>query len=150
HEHFRDLLRRMRLLTFVRDIAGFVLRHRALPPLNLRSWILRRPPYRPQFPPWLTPELEAKHGQRFHGQPEIAAKHPVRPEAQRILADPNWSMLFEVWHPSRTGAAIDFVHPYFDRRVVEFLLAIPPLSRFAINHPLREAMRGRLPAGVRT
>jgi asparagine synthase (glutamine-hydrolysing) len=153
HGHFRGLLQRFRLGTFVRDVASYALRHRALPPLNLRavvrSWAGIKP-WTPPLPPWIRREwLERFDLERRFLTPELHAIHPVRPEAQRLLVDPNWSLLFEAWHRGRTGIDLDVVYPLFDRRVVELLLAYPPMPFFADKQLLRESMRGRLPEEVR-
>jgi asparagine synthase (glutamine-hydrolysing) len=153
HGHFRGLLRRFRLGTFAREVASYVRRHRALPPLNLRSAVKSWAgvqPWTPALPPWVRRDWI----DRYDLARGFAARahdpvHPVRPEAQRLLLDPNWSLLFEAWHRGQTGIDLDFVHPYFDRRVVELLLAYPPMPFFADKQLLREAMRGRLPEEVR-
>ena len=47
------------------------------------------------------------------------------------------------------GARIEYRNPYFDLRLVRFLLRVPPMPWFAEKELLREAMRGRLPESVR-
>ena len=154
HGHFRDLLRRFRFGTFAREVASYALRNRALPPLNLRavvqSWAGVKP-WAPVLPPWIRREwIERFELERAFQTPNIETIHPVRPEGQRLLLDPNWSLLFEAWHRGQTGIEIDFVYPLFDRRVVELLFAYPPMPFFANKQLLREVMRGRLPEEVRT
>jgi asparagine synthase (glutamine-hydrolysing) len=153
HGHFRDLLRGFRLAAFVGDVAAYARRHRALPPLNLRSAVKAWAgiqPWTPALPPWVRREwIDRFDLARPFAAPAIERVHPLRPEAQRILLDPNWSLLFEAWHRGQTGLDLDVVYPYFDRRVVELLLAYPPMPFFARKQLLREAMRGRLPDEVR-
>jgi asparagine synthase (glutamine-hydrolysing) len=109
----------------------------------VRRLLLRVRPPREQVPAWIVRrELEAAE---VEGEPP----HPRRAEAQRRLTDPRWTLMFESWHRSQTGVPIDLVHPYFDRRVVELLMAIPPVPWFTDRQLLRESMRGRLPEEVR-
>ncbi len=155
HGYFRGLLGHFRIGTFAREVASHVLKNRALPPLNLRavvkSWV-GVAGWRATFPPWIRREVVERFDlvRRFEAEQQVDAVHPQRPEAQRLLLNPNWSLLFELWDPGQTGMAVELVYPLFDRRVVELLLAYPPMPWFANKHLMREAMRGRLPETVRT
>jgi asparagine synthase (glutamine-hydrolysing) len=44
---------------------------------------------------------------------------------------------------------VEIRHPFFDLRLVEFLLSVPPLPWLVDKELLREAMRDRLPDSVR-
>ena len=44
---------------------------------------------------------------------------------------------------------MEFRYPYFDIRLVQYLLRVPVLPWFSNKALLREAMRGRLPESVR-
>ena len=57
----------------------------------------------------------------------------------------------EIFHASRCG--IELRHPYRDRRLIEFMLAIPAhqlYSQGLYKHILRNAMKGILPERIRT
>jgi asparagine synthase (glutamine-hydrolysing) len=154
HGYFRGLIRRGRLLRFAGDVTSFLLRNGRMPPLNLRAvvrgWFGAKP-WRPSFPPWIREGAVRRFAlrERFEAEPPATDLHPHRPEAHRALMMPAWQRLFETWEPSETGIPIRIVYPYFDRRLVELLFALPPMPWFADKHLLRESMRGRMPEEVR-
>jgi asparagine synthase (glutamine-hydrolysing) len=90
--------------------------------------------------------LEEEHAQRFAS--------PAREHEARLLDPPEVS-----WHPAPWP--VEIWRPYADRRLQEFMLAIPPEQKFA-PHPesdefyagskwlVRRAMRGILPESIRT
>lgn len=51
--------------------------------------------------------------------------------------------------PGATGIPIEVSHPFFDLRVVQFLIALPALPWCSDKEILRTAARGVLPAAVR-
>ncbi|MBD0390582.1 MAG: hypothetical protein ICV54_29815 [Nostoc sp. C3-bin3] len=63
---------------------------------------------------------------------------------------PFWSNLFEQFDPSYTGVAVKHYYPFFDLRLVNFLVSIPPVPWLVNKNILREAMKGRLPEAIRT
>jgi len=75
--------------------------------------------------------------------------HPIRPHAYHLLTSADWSFIFESYDPSVTGAAVEVRHPFFDRRLVEYLLAIPPMPWCFDKTIVRLAMRRALPDRVR-
>lgn len=154
HGYFRGLLRRGNVLRFATDVASFLLRNGRLPPLNLRAVVrgwFGAQPWRPSFPPWIRESVVRRFAlrERFEAEPPPIDLHPHRPEAHRALLQPAWQRLFETWEPQETGIPIRVVYPYFDRRVVELLFALPPMPWFADKHLLRESMKGRMPEAVR-
>jgi asparagine synthase (glutamine-hydrolysing) len=74
--------------------------------------------------------------------------HPLRPEAERLLAAPVWQSVLEPAQRAYTGTALDLVWPLLDTRVIEFVFSIPPvpwcqrkeLARRAFNHELTAAI----------
>ena len=79
---------------------------------------------------------------------EPAPAHP-RSEAYRRLLAPFWSYVFEIYDPGFTLCPLAFRHPFFDVRLVTYLLAVPPMPWFLNKLLLREAMRESLPEPVR-
>ena len=75
--------------------------------------------------------------------------HPTRPAAYRLLSSADWPAIFESYDAGVTGVPIDVRHPFFDVRLVEYLLAIPPMPWCFDKTILRLAMRGVLPDAVR-
>jgi asparagine synthase (glutamine-hydrolysing) len=154
HTYFRSLIKEGRLVRAAADVFDYWRRAGRIPPLNLRSWVkgwfTAEARHRP-FPPWIRAETARRHGlYEIWEQASQQVLHPMRPEAHRFLVDPSWPRVFETWDPGETHLPIELTYPMLDRRVVEFLFALPPMPWFGDKYLLREAMRGRLPEPVRT
>ena len=65
------------------------------------------------------------------------------------MVDPVWPTLFEGCDPGVTRVPVEVCHPFFDLRLVDFLLALPALPWCSDKELLREAARGILPEAVR-
>jgi asparagine synthase (glutamine-hydrolysing) len=118
---------------------------------HLRRWLKQGRP-QPAMPVWVSPQfvrrldLEGRWA-RFHA--ERPAPHPRRPEAWRYLVWPGWASHFEADDPGATGVAVEHRHPFFDVRVLAYLLAISPMPWCDDKIILRSAMAGLLPEPVR-
>jgi len=104
------------------------------------------------YPGWLNPDLEKRLG--LHERWEELTRHStpneaVRPVAYEALVDPMWPALFEEYDPGVTRVPLEVCHPFFDLRLVDFLLALPALPWCSDKELLREAARGVLPDAVR-
>lgn len=151
-----DLLGRMRPLELAADILRSLFLHRVRPGGGLRArWSKWRgqgsslPPY----PPWLQPEFTDRFDlrtrwSRWHAL-EPPTDHPLRPEAHGRLAIAPWAWYFEAFDPGVTGLPLEIRYPFVDRRVVDYMLAIPPLPWCINKQILRLAMRDVLPGSVR-
>jgi asparagine synthase (glutamine-hydrolysing) len=73
----------------------------------------------------------------------------VRSEAYVQLGAPFWVSLFESLDPGVTGQTVEIRHPFFDLRLMSFLLALPPVPWCVDKEILRAAMLDRLPKAVR-
>jgi len=62
---------------------------------------------------------------------------------------PQWTWLFEQTDPGVTRCPVEVLYPFLDLRIVNYLLALPPLPWFFGKHLLREVMRQRLPETIR-
>jgi asparagine synthase (glutamine-hydrolysing) len=153
--YLMGLLKRLRWARCLTEVARFAWPRRRLPPLGLRtqlrSWLglhERSAPY----PPWLNPGFAAWLGLRERWE-ELSrgprSPHPTRPRAHAALQSPYWVRLFEGLDPGVTRRPVEFRHPFFDLRLLDFLLALPPLPWFVDKELLRVAMRGVLPDAVR-
>lgn len=91
-------------------------------------------------------DLPARWEQFYHEKPLI---HPLRPEAYQQLSSSGWSYLFESYDPGVTGLPVEVRYPFFDLRLVNYLLAIPPVPWCLHKELMRVAMRGILPESVR-
>jgi len=118
---------------------------------RLRRW-LRQGQRQPSCPAWINPDLAARldlpaRCQQLNGG--RTAKHARRPEAWLELTSSFWPDLLEENDPGATRFPVEFRHPFFDLRVLTWLLAIPPLPWCDHKEVLRSAMAGMLPVPVR-
>ncbi len=110
-------------------------------------------PY-PPVPPWIRPELIRRAGLRERWEAlerddaAVWRRHSTRPEAYVKTRSAFWPRCFEEDHAGATGIPLTLRHPFFDERVVEFLLALPPVQWLNDKGILVVAMRGRLPDEV--
>lgn len=139
------------------QLAQFVPRRRRLPPLYLRTtvqrWLGHYPPAR-AYPAWLNENFVRVLDLRARWKAMEAAaavvEHPWRPEAHRLLNKAFWPHLFENHYDAgATGHPIEIRHPYFDVRLVRFLLRVPPLPWFIRKEIVRQGMHDRLPDAIR-
>lgn len=156
--YLANLLKNVRMGRLLADIGQYVLSQKRLPYMGLRSGLKRRlrigqPPWQPTYPPWLDSAYAlhcrlADRWRQLTGEP--TALHPRRAEAYHSLLSPGWPSTFEIYDPgSTTCTPIEVRQPFFDLRLVTYLLAIPPLPWFENKTLLRTAMRGWLPEAVR-
>ena len=106
----------------------------------------------PHYPGWLNRGLEKHLGLRDRWETLTRACTPntaERPTAYEAMVDPMWPILFEGYDPGVTLVPLQVCHPFFDLRLVEFLLALPALPWCSDKELLREAARGILPDAVR-
>lgn len=74
--------------------------------------------------------------------------HAWRPKAMNSFASSIWPSLLEEMDPVLHRQPIEWRHPYLDRRVIEFLIAVPPLPWSRGKQIIRASMAGRLPDEV--
>jgi asparagine synthase (glutamine-hydrolysing) len=104
------------------------------------------------YPIWLNPDLEKRLGLRERWETLTRTSTPnaaVRPVAYAAMVDPIWPATFEGGDPGVTRIPLELCHPFFDLRLVDFLLALPALPWCSDKELLREAARGILPDAVR-
>lgn len=109
-----------------------------------------------EYPGWLNPGFEARWDLRtrwreWNGtQREGDSPHPTRPTAHATLSASHWTNHFEALDPGASEILVDVRHPFFDLRLLRFLLGIPAIPWCVNKALLRRAMRGRIPESVRT
>jgi asparagine synthase (glutamine-hydrolysing) len=106
----------------------------------------------PHYPPWLNRDLQRSLGLRERWDAFGRAPTPntgVRPVAYEAMVDPMWPILFEGCDSGLTRVPVEVCHPFFDLRLVDFLLALPALPWCSDKQLLREAAHGMLPDTVR-
>ncbi|HEU4366666.1 MAG TPA: asparagine synthase-related protein [Methylomirabilota bacterium] len=150
------LVRRGRMLELAGELGQYLLACRRLPRVRLgahvRAWLGPRRPPVTAAPGWLTADLVT----RLERRPRAAALdaepppvHPTRPAAYDLLTSSDWPSIFESYDAGTTGVPVAVRHPFFDVRLVRYLLAIPPIPWCFDKTILRLAMRGLLPESVR-
>jgi asparagine synthase (glutamine-hydrolysing) len=153
--YMMKLLTGFRWLRWFSETARYIYCRRSLPPLGLRSRLKRwfgSFPWHPLFPDWLAPKFVERFDLRLRFEAIHAPSQPPHPrhaEAYQLLSAPFWPALFESLDAGATGRAVDVRHPFFDVRLVKFVLAIPPLPWCANKEILRTSMRGLLPEVIR-
>lgn len=156
-EYATGYLREGRWLALARDAMRHLRICRRIPPLYLRTRMRRalgKPRAQaPLFPPWLRSELVERHALRE--RLDAVYREPQRTGIARSGAhwrarQPIWPVLFERSDPAVTGLPLEMRHPYFDLRLLRFLLRLPELPWCVDKTLLRVALRGVLPEAVRT
>ncbi|MEI9889204.1 MAG: asparagine synthase-related protein [Rhizomicrobium sp.] len=136
-----DLLSREGLAAPI-TMARHILHHRKLPPLGLRRAAgqrLRRVP-EPELPLWINADFARRTDM-------IARVSAFRDDVRR--KSPHVTMPGPFWKtdPGQLGLPIESFYPFFDSRLMDFLLRVPaPLLRK--KSLLRRAMRNLLPPEV--
>ena len=83
---------------------------------------------------------------RYPSSPSLKdAPDQWRPRAHQSFASALWPALFEGLDAEASEFDIEWRHPFMDLRVLEFLLATPPIPWARHKRLIRLAMRGRLP-----
>lgn len=113
---------------------------------TLRRYTGLRAPDMPDDPdpPWLAPDIAAL-ARRDDASPP---PHPWHPRAMASFGSAIWPALFATFDDDEAQAPLLWRHPYLDLRVLEFLLAVPPVPWARRKLLLRRAMRGRLPREI--
>jgi asparagine synthase (glutamine-hydrolysing) len=66
-----------------------------------------------------------------------------------MASQPLWANSLSSGHPEFTSLPVKLRNPFFDVRLLNYLLTVPPVPWFVDKGLLREAMRGILPESVR-
>ena len=148
---FRALFKRFDFGQLAADMGWYMRSKRALPPIGVRTWIKRKLgkyPARSAYPSWVDPLFASRVDLRARWEQinaEARPVHPTRPQTSRLLLVPNWWLLFESYDAGVTHLALEARHPLIDLRLVDYVLAIPPVPWCVEKHILREAMANTLP-----
>jgi asparagine synthase (glutamine-hydrolysing) len=153
--HFSQLLRRGLISQGLGDVMRYLAKEGRLSRLYLRTrwqkWFGGKSQIQ-HYPAWLNQDLERRAGLRERWERIMLAPSPngsARRTAYEAILDPSWPNLFEGYDPGATGIPLEVRHPFFDLRLVRFLLALPALPWCSDKELLREAARGILPDAVR-
>jgi asparagine synthase (glutamine-hydrolysing) len=155
--HFRSVLRNRQFSAAIFDAIRFLGSEGRFSRLYIptRARIAFAPKQsKPSCPTWLNPDLYRRLGisDRWNtvGYNRVSDyTDAVRPEANNAIMAPMWPWLFEMHDAGVTGIPVEVSHPFFDLRLLSFLLALPRLPLCSDKELFREAGRGTLPNEVR-
>ena len=154
-DHFRRLLRKKQFGRALADGVRYLTTEGRLSRLYIRKRFRRWFPAKTEnswYPEWLNPDLETRLHLRERWDELSHASVPndsVRPVAYEQTAASFWADVFEDYDPGETQCPVQVSHPFFDLRLVDFLLALPTVPWCCDKELLREAARGELPDAVR-
>jgi len=153
--HFRDLLKKGQVGRAVADAMRYLGAEgrfsRLYLPTRFRRWFASKTE-RPWWPQWLNPDLERRWNLQDRWEEltrDALPKSAVRPIAQKQMVAPEWPNLFEGFDSGTTRVPVAVCHPFFDVRLVNFLLALPTVPWCCDKELLRLAARAVLPDAVR-
>ncbi len=154
---FVELLKSLRFGPWVTDAGRYILSNRQLPPLGIRASLKRRlgiVNLFARYPAWFNEAFAARvalaeRWKELHRRRRAAIQAPS-PEACLSLIGPLLSYCFERgYDPGATWFPVEFRHPFFDLRLMKYLLAIPPMPWYMNKALQRIGARGILPEAVR-
>ena len=108
-------------------------------------------PAEPALPGWLNRDLVVSRAldERWR---EIGRgpqqRHPWRPQSVASFEDTIWQSGFADCDDDERQAPFVWRHPYFDLRVLHYMLSLPPVPWTRRKLVMRQAMQGRLPDAV--
>jgi asparagine synthase (glutamine-hydrolysing) len=153
--HFRELITKGLFHRAMKDAFIYLTRPGRLSRLYLRTrWRILFPPdsYAIPYPEWLNPDLENSLSLRNRQEKQGDWPSPnasVRPEACEAVFQLSWANYFECMDPGVTQFPVEIRNPFFDLRLLNYLLALPRLPWCCDKELLREDMRGAIPDAVR-
>ena len=103
------------------------------------------------LPPWLREDF-AKKLNLAERQKALGlggdSSHPWHPLAFDSFTSPAWQSYFDDHAFEESLGGFEWRYPFLDLRVLEFMLAVPPVPWGWKKHLIRTSMRGRLPRAV--
>lgn len=148
--YWRELLSRGQVIPLLQNILWHVQLHHSLPPPYLRTTLggqnilhRRKKPYL-KFPEFIDQNLTGRLKLRDRYLRISTETFPGGPPRE-LVASPFWTNFFASLDPGQTGLRIKFRHPFFDLRLVRFMLSVPRVPWCFDKKLLRLAMVGLLP-----
>lgn len=148
-----ELLRTGKLWDLAAGYVHCALWQRSVPKVGLRTLIRARikSSEKSSVPEWINPELALKLDLSHRCselEHELIPFRPHRFEAYKILTRTWWANHFELYDPGNSPRPVEARHPFFDLRLIDFLLSLPTLPWCIGKQIIREAMVGFLPPVV--
>ncbi|MBS0221224.1 MAG: hypothetical protein JSR91_10820 [Proteobacteria bacterium] len=103
------------------------------------------------LPPWLDRDFAARMhlDERVREANEIVDRsHGWHPRAVGSFTNPIWQDFFAERDLDESFAGLVWRHPFFDLRVLEFMLAVPPVPWARNKLLMRQSMQGWLPGQI--
>lgn len=151
------LARGRRFATIGKIFGKYFVKHGRIPPLRggfrARLHPFRRTDVMADYPEWLSPdfEMEMRLRERWCELMMPAEKtHPWYPDAHALLNGGYWPEILEREDAEWSNAPLESRAPLLDRRLIDFLLRVPPVPLCIDKELLRRAMAGLLPEEVRS
>jgi asparagine synthase (glutamine-hydrolysing) len=152
--YFRYLARRGQFSRAFSSFANYLIAKKKLPPLRvgIQSWLRKRLSLRaPQFPSWLAPSFEREFNLKERWQ-ELQrgdpALHPIHPIGYGALHGTYWPQALDREDAAYTGLPLEIRTPFFDYRLLRFVLSLPALPWCVDKEIMRRAIRDALPDAV--
>jgi asparagine synthase (glutamine-hydrolysing) len=161
--HFRQLLRKRQLARAVSDAVHYLSAEGRFSRLYLRArWrlLVSSKNTFDSYPKWLNEDLQREwrlqERWQAYGVPDRGTQlrtesnvNAFRPEAVTSMMHVSWQDQFETLDPGVTRVPVEVRHPFFDLRVVNFLVGLPRLPWCCDKELLRQSGRSILPEAVR-
>ncbi|MBD2577739.1 asparagine synthase-related protein [Oscillatoria sp. FACHB-1406] len=152
----REMLQGMPLHHVAIDLARCLFQYRLKPPLGTGFLAAVSPAFPPEIPlpAWFAPDFARSQNlqERWQSfwQKTLPLDRPPRSLAYHGLPpQPMWNFMFALNDASIFRAEVEVRFPFVDLRLLEYLLALPPLPWCAGKTLLRETLRGKLPDSIR-
>ena len=134
------------------QVLGHYLQTHRSPKLYLRrgrAYWRKMTKHKVEFPTWFNTDFvkQLDLQQRYE---QINAESIDYVARYGMANSPFWSNIFEKADPGSTGIPIKHYYPFFDLRLVNFMVSIPPIPWLVNKNILRDSMKGKLPEAIRT
>jgi asparagine synthase (glutamine-hydrolysing) len=108
-------------------------------------------PKNAEFPAWLNESFSARlncrdRWERRHRAP--TTQHPFRPRAYAGFTDTRWQAFFDYFDINGASNRFEARHPFFDVRLLRYMLAVPAMPWCRRKMLIRRSMRRALPREV--
>ncbi|MDY6785576.1 MAG: asparagine synthase-related protein [Cyanobacteriota bacterium] len=155
----KEMLQGMRGDRVFIDVLHCLWGHRLKPPLGtgllgkLRSQLGNSKPRRSPLPPWLNRDFARRlnlkeRWQEINGHPLPLDRPPRSLSYHGLPPAPTWHALFTLYDPGCFGIPVEVRLPFLDLRLLNYLLALPPLPWCVGKQLLRVALSGKLPETI--
>ncbi len=142
-----------RLGLLVRALSYDLMMHPRVPLWTSIRQVARRGAARrdAEFPAWLNDRFAARYGCRERWEARrraTSAPHPYRPRGYAAFGDTRWLSFFDYFDISGALSHSETRHPFFDLRLLRYMLAVPAMPWCRSKLLIRRSMQGSLPREV--